>query len=260
MNAGIPATVRGLALAAAYCLASAAQATPCEQELGCLSGAANSGTRPALVFIHGSPGLAEQFSRYVDDPDLAVHWDLFALDRPGFGHSQAMFTTDLRRQAQLLLAQLPEQPLTLAGHSLGGPVALWMALLAPHRVHKVVLLAASVAPEREQPRWFNRWAERAPLRWLMSRSWRQSNQEIMALADQLDALLQQAGQLQAALMIVQGAKDRLVHPASPVTLMAQLHPTLVVEQRIWERRGHLFPWRQYARTRDLFLDIRPEST
>lgn len=253
------ATRRTLFGALVSSLCGTVQATTCEAERGCLQNTDRNHPRPALVFIHGSPGSAKQFRRFVDDPLLARHWDLYALDRPGYGHSPAPFTPDLQRQAQDLLAQLPQQPLTLVGHSLGGTVALWMAVLAPERVAQLVLLAASVSPEHEQPRWFNRWAALAPIRWVLPRSWRQSNIEILALASELEPLLARAAHLRVPLLIVQGERDGLVHPASPFTLIAQLPETVLLEHQRWERSGHLFPWTQYSRTRELFMTLTTES-
>lgn len=261
MNALVRTILRRVIFCLLAGLSSPVLGLECHPEQGCLEHPANQGQRPALVFIHGSPGRAAHFARYLEDPALADRWDVYALDRPGFGRSPMPFTSDLRAQAQQLLKQLPtSQPLTLAGHSLGGPVALWMAILAPEQVRRVVLLAASLAPEYEHPRWFNHMAASAPIRWVLPRSWRRSNREVMALSTQLQALLQHTPQLHAHLTIVQGAQDRLVNPASPAVLLDHLPTTLPREHLVWDHSGHLLPWRDYVRTRDLLLTIPPETS
>ena len=68
-----------------------------------------------------------------------------AIDRPGWdGASQA---TDLDGNAQAALAALDRAGVTrgtVAGHSLGAAVAAWLAVSAPERVGRLVLVAPAV--------------------------------------------------------------------------------------------------------------------
>lgn len=88
--------------------------------------------RPTLVMIHGLGGNLRHFTATILD-DLARDHRAIAVDRPGMGYSEAPAAghADLDEQAEILWAALDalgvEKPL-LIGHSLGGALALAMAL------------------------------------------------------------------------------------------------------------------------------------
>ncbi|SDW77059.1 Pimeloyl-ACP methyl ester carboxylesterase [Ruegeria halocynthiae] len=100
---------------------------------------------PTLVMIHGLSGQLQHFTYALVD-DLASDFHVLAVDRPGCGYSS-------RDNAEL--AALPEQArmiheflelkgianATLIGHSLGGAVALAMALDYPDQTHALALLS-----------------------------------------------------------------------------------------------------------------------
>src|SRR3546814_16092495 len=52
-------------------------------------------------------------------------------------------------------------PAIVVGHSLGGPIAAKLAMDYPDRVRGLLLLAPSVAPALEAPRWYQRLATRS---------------------------------------------------------------------------------------------------
>jgi pimeloyl-ACP methyl ester carboxylesterase len=51
--------------------------------------------------------------------------------------------------AAAVLAEDPDGPLVVVGHSLGGQVALEMALLAPHRIDRLILVCTRDVPVPE---------------------------------------------------------------------------------------------------------------
>lgn len=114
------------------------------------------GTGPDLVLIHGAGGNAQDFTHDLV-PRLADRFRVFAVDRPGLGHSDrarpglnAAFTRDAEtplEQARLLAAatrQLgAERPIVL-GHSYGASVAMAWALEEP--ASGVVILSGASMP------------------------------------------------------------------------------------------------------------------
>ncbi|NRB17552.1 MAG: alpha/beta fold hydrolase [Rhodobacteraceae bacterium] len=108
---------------------------------------------PPLVLIHGLSGQLQHFT-YALVELLAADFRVIILDRPGCGYS----TRDhdllavLPEQAKMIQSFLDllkiEQPI-LCGHSLGGAVALAMALDAPAKIRGLALLAPLTHP-REQ--------------------------------------------------------------------------------------------------------------
>lgn len=171
------------------------------------------GTTP-IVFIHGSPGSWKAWARFLDSPDLAGFGPLISMDRPGYGGSGAgELMLDLRQQASVLAAALPPgPPAVVVGHSLGGPLIAWMAIDHPDKVCGGVMIAGSVAPELEAPRWYNQLADTWVASWFIGREMRWSNQEMMVLQRQLELLDAHWAQLRRPLIAIQGGKDPLVDP------------------------------------------------
>jgi pimeloyl-ACP methyl ester carboxylesterase len=100
---------------------------------------------PAILMIHG---LAGQLSHYTYGVAgrLAAHHRVIVVDRPGSGYSTRAATApaDLSTQAAALAAlvrTLGLGPAFVVGHSLGGAIALTMALEHPQQVAGLALLA-----------------------------------------------------------------------------------------------------------------------
>lgn len=109
------------------------------------------GEGPVILLIHGLPGSVRDY-RY-----LAPHLDAYRrirVDLPGFGGTSRQGRTiwSLEQRAALLVGVLDELrvPRVVAvGHSMGGPIALALATLAPERVIGLGLLASpGLVPHR----------------------------------------------------------------------------------------------------------------
>lgn len=209
---------------------------------------------PFMVFVHGTPGDWSGFSWYLADAELGTYFNLIAPDRPGFGSTKHAVMPQLRDQAQMLLDAMPtQQTIWVTGHSLGAPLALWMALLAPERVQGVVLLAGSIDAAKESPRWFNHLADTVLAGWLLPAALRRSNEEIMTLQSELEQLEKELPALRAAVLSIQGEKDQLVHPESPDLLHSVLSEDTVVRDLRWPNAGHFLLWDAPERVRDAIV-------
>jgi pimeloyl-ACP methyl ester carboxylesterase len=109
-----------------------------------------SGHGPPLVLLHGV-GASRAVWRHVT-PALAEDRHVIAPDLPGFGESSpAADGFDLKGAAAALadpLAARAREPFDLLGNSLGGAVALKLAVLYPDLVRRLILSApAGFAPE-----------------------------------------------------------------------------------------------------------------
>ncbi|HVB76364.1 MAG TPA: alpha/beta fold hydrolase [Candidatus Nitrosotalea sp.] len=109
---------------------------------------------PALVFVHGlgSAGFIEWRSNL--DP-MAMRHRVYAPDLPGFGRSDkprgAYGVEFFARALEDYMQALGISGATMVGASLGGRVALELALNHPHRVKRLVLVN-SVGLGRPRPR------------------------------------------------------------------------------------------------------------
>ncbi|MBP1930548.1 alpha/beta fold hydrolase [Ammoniphilus resinae] len=99
-----------------------------------------------LVLIHGF--LASSFSFRKLIPFLKGKYDIYTIDLVGFGESEktASFKYSYRNYASLVLEftkQLGLKNVILIGHSMGGQISLYTALIAPNKIKGLVLIACS---------------------------------------------------------------------------------------------------------------------
>ncbi|MDP3857502.1 MAG: alpha/beta hydrolase [Stagnimonas sp.] len=210
-------------------------------QLATMSG---SGSTP-LLFIHGSPGDWQAWARYLDAPALARFNPRMAVDRPGYGGSGAgQVMTDLREQARLLAALIPEgHPAVVVGHSLGGPIVGWLLLDHPEKVCGGVMVAGSIAPELEAPRYYNRLADTTLARLIAPSELLWSNVEILALQGELQKLDREWARLRRPLVVVQGLKDELVDPATADYAERRIPADWIRIVRV-PAQGHFVLWNQ----------------
>ncbi len=114
---------------------------------------AEEGAGPPLLLIHGLGGQMRNFGRDLID-DLARDYRVIRVDRPGSGYSPRAAGTpaDLRTQARLMAGLIDELGLEkpwLVGHSLGGALALTIAVLHPTKVGGLLLIAPASQPVTE---------------------------------------------------------------------------------------------------------------
>jgi uncharacterized protein len=168
-----------------------------------------------IVFVHGTPGEWKAWAKYMANPELQKRATMIAVDRPGFGASDpGRVEPELDKQARLLepLLKGREGMSVVVGHSLGGPIGAQLAMDYPNEVRGEVLVAPSIDPNTEQPRWYNH----AMMLWLIKKivpnefSW--SNLEILPLVGELQKQTQRWKDLRMPITVVQGAKDELVDP------------------------------------------------
>ncbi|MBI4246691.1 MAG: alpha/beta fold hydrolase [Candidatus Rokubacteria bacterium] len=106
----------------------------------------SAGSGPTVVLLHGLGGFAESWRHNIGA--LAARARVYALDLPGFGQSakpRAPYDLDFFTTAVgAFLDRLGVERASLAGHSLGGAVAVAYALANPGRVERLALVGAVV--------------------------------------------------------------------------------------------------------------------
>jgi len=103
------------------------------------------GSGPALLLIHGLAGQMRHYT-YGVAGRLARHYRVVTVDRPGSGYSErdSAMPADLSAQAKATAALIDKLQLGrtfVVGHSLGGAVALALALEHPQHVAGLALVA-----------------------------------------------------------------------------------------------------------------------
>lgn len=104
-----------------------------------------------LILLHGVFGSLENLGGIARQ--LQDEWQIHALDQRNHGSSFHSDTMDYPSMAADVLAYMDEQGIdkaSLLGHSMGGKVAMQVALKAPERVEK--LIVADISPVSYRPR------------------------------------------------------------------------------------------------------------
>jgi len=114
------------------------------------------GARPGvpIVFVHGAGGSGE---RWLPVAKALTNCATYALDLPAHGRSTGQGRDTVSAYADVLagfLNALNLPPAIIAGHSMGGGVAIWFALHHPARVRGLAL-AGSGARLRVHPQILN---------------------------------------------------------------------------------------------------------
>jgi pimeloyl-ACP methyl ester carboxylesterase len=226
------------------------------------------GQGPPVLLLHGQPGSAADFDDVVEalGPDVTT----LAVDRPGWGATGGP-ARSLAAQAELLAEELLARggaPAVVVGYSLGGGVALHLALSHPELVAGLVLVSSiggqgsvnAVDVVLDLPvvgplaTWiaFAAMASLRPLvvrlgRWrllaanLPGRPERLSVEQVVAFVDEQRLLLRDHAALEAALgrvdapvIVLHGASDLVIPP----TAGASLARALGVEPELLEGVGH----------------------
>ena len=128
------------------------------------------GTGPVILMIHGLGSQLQTFT-YALSARLRGRYRLLMLDRPGSGYSLPAAAADLTTQADLVAAFLRALGVDRAlvvGHSLGGAIALALALDHPEHVAGLALLAPATQPQDDVPAALKGLALRGDLaRWIV---------------------------------------------------------------------------------------------
>lgn len=125
------------------------------------------GGSPPVVLIHGLAAQLQNFG-YALEGKLASDYRVIAVDRPGSGYSRWApgQPRSLAAQARAIAGLLKAEgvgPAIVVGHSLGGAVALALALNHPERVRALALLAPLTQSVGEASGVFRLLAIRSPL-------------------------------------------------------------------------------------------------
>lgn len=214
---------------------------------------AGSRNRPAVVYIHGTPGGWSNGARYLMDEKLQARSLVVSLDRPGWGESQladgrveASFSGQ-NRVLQPLFEQLKKDNnnhgIILVGHSLGASIAPYIAMHNPELISGLILLAGSLDPKLGSPRWYNWAANMGFVSWFLREDLRRANDEIMGLQSQLAGMRNEWPHVTMPVTVIQGLRDKLVSPgnadfAEQVLVNADLKVIRIVGA------NHFIPWEQ----------------
>ncbi len=219
------------------------------------------GGRRPVIFVHGTPGSAGAFAGYLRRRDLADHFLLISIDRPGFGLTRPKRADPgLAHQAAAitgLLKLLPTgtPPAILIGHSLGGPIVVAAAAREPRRIGGLVVLAGAFNPAFERVHPLQYLGEAPPFVWLLSRSLRNANRELIPLRGELERLRPDLMRLRQPVLVLHGTKDRLVPFGNVAYLMHMAKRVPRFEVRPLAGFDHFIPWTAEEAVKTAIFDM-----
>lgn len=167
-------------------------------------------TLPILIFVHGSPGSAMDFKRYLKDSLLNAKANIITYDRIGYG-SQNLGKTPANMQIELdvlhdLIKDLPKEKIVLAGYSYGGPV-----ILASNKNYKYKVSMASAVVGEYEPMFktlsFYNWKL---TRWLLPPKVRAAAKEKYAHLEEFSNYKDKWDDSPAKVVNIHGDKDWIV--------------------------------------------------
>ncbi|MEO0376554.1 MAG: alpha/beta fold hydrolase [Cyanobacteria bacterium P01_A01_bin.17] len=116
---------------------------------------------PCLLLVHGFGASTDHWRKNIEV--LSQNYRVWAIDLLGFGRSQkpnTIYTGELwRDQFKAFCEEVIQEPVFIAGNSLGGYASLCFAVDCPEWVRGVILLNCAgrfTAPEQPQPVWKQR--------------------------------------------------------------------------------------------------------
>lgn len=134
-------------------------------------------SHPPLLFLHGFLGDHRDFAAVI--AELKRDFYCIALDLPGHGRTQVVGDREQYSwpaTAQALIQWLPslaQPPWYLLGYSLGGRLALYLALRYPHYLARLVLESTSAGLSSETERQQRRQQDQAWIEQLQTRAFEQ---------------------------------------------------------------------------------------
>jgi pimeloyl-ACP methyl ester carboxylesterase len=216
-------------------------------------------TLPTLFFVHGSPGGWIKFMKYMYDKDLLEKYRMVSVDRPGFGYSEFGHVKNLQQQSDIISVLLKKiqngKPLYAAGRSYGGPMIIKLAIDNPGIFAGLVLIAAALDPAAEKPEKWRSVAYRSPLKYLLPGAWRQSNQELWYLKEELKELVKKLPGITCPVHILHGDKDGLVPVSNAAFAKKMLVNARPVTVTIIPGANHFVSDHHYKLVKDVFLKL-----
>lgn len=202
--------------------------------------------KPMVMLVHGSPGMWDNFMDLMANETLLEQVRLVAINRFGYGPSaEGGYEPSLEMQAASVLKVIdylsPDEPATLLGFSYGGPVVARAAMDAPSRVAALIFLGASIDPSLEETKWYQYPAAVPPISWLIPSDLLVCNLEIMALKDELEAMMPGWKRITQPVIVIQGGQDNLV-PSANADFAERVLVNAPVTMKRYPDLNHFIHW------------------
>jgi len=212
---------------------------------------------PTLLFIHGAPGSAGNYFRYLKDKDLSQKANLITLDRLGYGYSDfGNAETSLEKQAESIYAIAEKHKLNnliLVGWSYGVPIAAKMAYKYSEVKHSV-LVAGAISPEDEKFFGIAKMAQWKLTKWMVPKSLRIADKEKMTHVEELTNMLSDWNKIKTPITYYHGTKDKLVPYKNMAFITSKVNDSLLKAVTLNEA-NHFILFKNYDIVKKELLEV-----
>jgi len=216
-------------------------------------------TTPVILFVHGAPGAAGMFDRFLMDVDLLEKGILVSIDRLGYGHSGLGDSeTSFAKQADQLhdlISQYPNRKIIAVGHSFGGPIITQLAIDYPNNVDGLVLLAPALDPELEKYQGLAKTAKWKLTRWYFPELVRVSADEKLTHVAELKQMESKIEQIKIPVLHIHGDKDSVV-PYGNLAFSEKHFREEILQTETFTGSDHfLVEGKDYPQTKEALLEF-----
>ncbi len=200
-----------------------------------------------LFFVHGSPGSWNAYQNYIEDSSLNANFLMISVDRPGYGYSDFGEKEESLTMQSIVYAPLLKKfheqgkKIVLIGHSYGGPVVAKMGMDFEEVISGIIFIAPSIDPDLEKELWIQGPATWKVFRWMIPDAIVVSNEEILALKNELIRILPQWKSLKMPIIFIQGGKDILVDPKNKDFAVKRIDTSLL-DVMYYPELDHFIPF------------------
>ncbi len=179
---------------------------------------------PTLVLVHGSPGSAMDFKKYLKSEALNKIANVMTYDRIGYGkNNTGEVLPSISEEVELLhhlMRNIDEKKIVLAGYSYGGTVIM----ASSGSFKKKIALAAAVRGDLEPMFWVLNLYHYKLTRSLMPNVFKAATIEKLRHVEELPAFEHQWSNSKSEVLSIHGKKDRIVPYENSLFLQSLFDP------------------------------------
>lgn len=203
-----------------------------------------------IIFVHGAPGSADAFYRYLKDDDLLDKFLMVTVDRLGYGDSEKhVAEPSVIKHAESLKPILKKyasqgKKVLLVGHSYGGPIVAKLAMDMSTDVKGIMFLAPAIDPENEKIFWFSKLGKTAPTSWITPKAMKVATVEKFAHVKALQEITDDWHLIHQPVVYMHGDND-MIAPYANLDFARRKLVNADTSFITIKGENHFLPWKQY---------------